>query len=95
MKYWIILGSVALAACADDQSTIMKKWIGSSDTALMSKWGAPDLTAQGGGGARILTYHGRDAAGRVHCRRTFTVNAQHVVTAAADDCPPGWLETTR
>jgi hypothetical protein len=65
----------------------MIRKFGIAVTALMANWGAPDLESQGGGGARVLTYQGRNGYGQIVCRRSFTVNAEHRIVAASHNCP--------
>lgn len=54
-----IAATLALAACATraGYEKILNAWVGHSEAALVSSWGAPHRTYDSGSGTRILTFH--------------------------------------
>lgn len=57
----VLVGLTALivASCATQAGyeKILRSWVGHSEAALVSSWGAPHRTYDSGSGTRILTYH--------------------------------------
>ena len=86
MKRITLLGLALVAACTSTSDS-MKSWVGSSDTELMAKWGAPELESRSADGSKILTYYGRNGYGQVLCRQTFTVSPTGTVKAWTHNCP--------
>ncbi len=76
---------LGLGACETTQDR-MNAWVGTTDTRLLSAWGAPDRKAKAGGGVRVLTYKEKRAKGQPACHKTFTVDAENRVVAANTDC---------
>ncbi len=82
---------VFLTGCVHRLSSTMNAWVGKDEAALVSSWGAPDLTAPLSDGSRVLTWVNtwRDAASeKMECRRSFTVSpAGKVLKWSANGCP--------
>ncbi len=76
---------LTLAACQSIGDT-QKTWVGSTDTALLASWGAPDLESSVPGRGRVMTYHVRNGYGQIQCRANFVVNTDHRVIDASNNC---------
>jgi hypothetical protein len=86
MRYVALVVLLSVVAC-ESTSDQMKSWVGSSDTAVMAQWGAPDLESRGSDGSRVLTYNGKNGYGQTICRMTFTVDPSGKVSRWQHNCP--------
>lgn len=94
-KRHFVLLLLTLSGCIHTLSTEMERWVGKDESALISRWGAPDLSAPLPAGGKVLTWlkpwnaaeDGQPADMR-QCRQSFTLSASGTVTKwAADGCP--------
>lgn len=85
---------VAASGCVHRLSSDMNPWVGRPAGALVSKWGAPNRSAELADGRTAMTWvrswntadQGRDPVIQ-ECERTFTVAAGKVVSWSANGCP--------
>jgi hypothetical protein len=56
-------------------SELMQSWVGTDESELLSRWGAPDSSAQTNDGRKILTWKilWNDGANIYTCRKSFTI----------------------
>jgi len=88
------LALVFLASACTTTSTVMKSWVGDSESKLLASWGAPDRTATLPDGGRVDTWVSTwsNNYGLQTCRKTFTVNSEGIVTQwSYSDCGGGSL----
>jgi hypothetical protein len=77
---WLALSVVVLllnTGCVS-LSDVMSSWVGKSESELLSRWGAPDSSAQTGDGKRVLTWKNiwSNGYGNLYtCRKSFTIGS--------------------
>lgn len=84
-RFALLILAAFLAACTSTNEA-MESWLGSASSEVMASWGAPDLSATAPNGKQILTWHGRNAAGEIICRQTFTVSKADKIEAFSHNC---------
>ena len=84
---------VLAAACFHTRAQKLNSWVGSDEAALVSEWGAPDLTAPLGGGGKVLTWTEKyeypigTVTKKGECRQSFTISpGGKVVSWSASGC---------
>ena len=85
-----LVGTIFLPGCLHRFSTEMDRWVGKSESDLVSSLGAPNLTAAIADG-KVLTYltPWQTDEGKQECRRSFTISTAGRVTKwSASNCPP-------
>ena len=71
-------------------SEIMQSWVGTEESELLSKWGAPDSSAQASDVKKILTWKvlWNDGGNIYTCRKSFTISKEGKVEKwAYAGCP--------
>lgn len=71
----LVMALLLNAGCVS-LSEVMQSWVGKSESELLSRWGAPDTSAQAGDGKRVLTWKNiwNDGYGNLYtCRKSFTI----------------------
>ena len=76
---FICIFTFLLTSCASTKS-VMKGWLGRTESELVSAWGAPDTSLDTRDGVRALTWEKRwGQYGQNTCRKSFTVNASGTI----------------
>ena len=79
-KLLIPVLAILISACVNT-SEVLNTWIGKSEDLLVSSWGIPTSTYKLNNGSKLIEYKRLTGiTGQNHCTRTFTVNANGIVT---------------
>ena len=88
IQFGIAIITLSTAACIISTSGAMQKWVGQGENDLVSKWGAPDLSASLPNGNKVLTWittYNDAADGKpsvmVQCKTSFTLSPTGKVTS--------------
>jgi hypothetical protein len=70
---------VALVGCTSTEE-VMKSWMGSRESEVVSRWGAPDRVIDTRDGLRVLTWDQRwGQYGQNTCSKSFTVDSGGII----------------
>ena len=83
LKNFILIFFVILFVGCVYQKSTMDSWLGSKESDLLGKWGAPNAKMDTREGDRVLTWE--TPWGRDHnlCRKSFTIDESGIITRYA------------
>ena len=84
MLLLIIVGCFATT----NPDKIGQSWVGSNESNIIAKWGAPDSTAELKDGTKVLTWKRKWDDNKQEGRQSFTINAEGTVIKGSYDGMP-------